>query len=240
VTPAEVPVEMNAFKSQQHRWAKGSIQTCRKVLPLVLMSDLPLKIKVEAFFHLTANFNYLLMIVLSVLMFPAMYFRYTMGWNEMLLIDVPLFLAATLSVFRFYFISQREIYPDWKQRVKYLPAVMAIGIGLAVNNSKAVIEALLDKPSEFMRTPKYGIERRDDNWQHKKYHQTMSIQPFVELVLGLYFTFTVFYALQHEIFGTLPFLILFQFGFLYMGLLSIFQQTGDDMLVKAPQAVSGK
>jgi hypothetical protein len=91
-----------------------------------------------------------------------------------------------------------------------------------------------------MRTPKYGIERRDDNWQHKKYHQTMSIQPFVELVLGLYFTFTVFYALQHEIFGTLPFLILFQFGFLYMGLLSIFQQTGDDMLVKAPQAVSGK
>src|SRR6188474_297709 len=109
VTPAEVPVEMNAFKSQQHRWAKGSIQTCRKLLPLILMSDLPLKVKAEAFFHLTANFNYLLMVLLSILMFPAMYFRYTMGWNEMLLIDVPLFLAATLSVFRFYFISQREI-----------------------------------------------------------------------------------------------------------------------------------
>jgi hypothetical protein len=145
------------------------------------------------------------MVVLSILMFPAMYFRYTMGNTEMLLIDVPLFLAATLSVFRFYFISQREIYPDWKSRVKYLPAVMAIGIGLAVNNAKAVIEALLDKPSDFMRTPKYGIERRDDNWQGKKYHQTMNIQPFIELALGLYFTFAVFYAMQHDIYGTLPF-----------------------------------
>ena len=143
VTPAEVPVEMNAFKSQQHRWAKGSIQTCRKVLPYILQSNLPFKVKAEAFFHLTANFNYLLMIVLSVLMFPAMVVRYNMGWTEMLLIDVPLFLAATASVFNFYLISQRETYPDWRSRVKYLPMVMAVGIGLAVNNSKAVIEAML-------------------------------------------------------------------------------------------------
>jgi hypothetical protein len=181
------------------------------------------------------------MIVLSVLMFPAMYFRYTMGWNEMLLIDVPLFVAATLSVFRFYFISQREVYPDWKARVKYLPAVMAIGIGLAVNNSRAVIEALMDKPSDFVRTPKYGIERQEDGWQSKKYHESMAIQPLIEVALGLYFTFTVFYALQHDIYGTLPFLMLFQFGYLYMGLLSIFQQTGgNDVLVKAPQIAGGK
>jgi len=240
-TPAEVPVEMNAFKSQQFRWAKGSIQTCRKLLPLILMSDLPLKVKTEAFFHLTANFNYLLMVVLSLLMFPAMYFRYSMGWNEMLLIDVPLFMAATMSVLRFYFIAQREVYPDWRSRLKYLPAVMAIGIGLAVNNSRAVIEALLDKPSEFTRTSKYGIEHREDGWQHKKYHQSMPVQPFVEVALGLYFTFTVFYALQHDIYGTLPFLMLFQFGFLYTGLLSIFQQTGGgDLFVKAPQIAGGK
>src|SRR5690349_504922 len=102
VAPAELPVEMNAFKSQQHRWAKGSIQTCRKVLPHILISDLPTKVKMEAFFHLTANFNYLLMIALSILMFPAMVVRYEMGWTEMLLIDIPLFAAATLSVFNFY------------------------------------------------------------------------------------------------------------------------------------------
>ena len=236
VTPAEVPVEMNAFKSQQHRWAKGSIQTCRKLLPYILLADLPLKTKVEAFFHLTANFNYLLMVVLSALMFPAMVVRFEMGWSEMLLIDIPLFAAATLSVFNFYLMSQREAYADWRTRVKYLPVVMAIGIGLSVNNAKAVLEALFGAPGEFTRTPKYGIQRSQDDWQHKKYHQSMPIQPFIELGLGLYFTATVFYALANGIYGTLPFLVLFQFGYLYMGLMSIFQQfRGDDVLVKAPQ-----
>jgi len=241
VTPAEVPVEMNAFKSQQHRWAKGSIQTCRKVLPYLLQSDLPLKVKAEAFFHLTANFNYLLMIVLSILMLPAMIVRYSMGWTEMLLIDVPLFAAATMSVFNFYLISQREAYPDWRSRAKYLPMVMAVGIGLAVNNTKAVLEAMLGKQSEFVRTPKYRIERSRDEWQDKKYHQPLSVQPFIEVALGLYFTGAVIYALQHGIYGTLPFLVLFQVGFLYTGLMSLLQQFGgDDLLVKAPQIASGK
>jgi cellulose synthase/poly-beta-1,6-N-acetylglucosamine synthase-like glycosyltransferase len=241
VAPAELPVEMNAFKSQQHRWAKGSIQTCRKVLPYLLQSDLPLKVKAEAFFHMTANFNYLLMVALSILLFPAMVYRYEMGWTEMLLIDVPLFAAATFSVINFYLVSQREIYPDWRSRVKYLPVVMAVGIGLAVNNSRAVIEALMGNPGEFTRTPKYGIERAQDDWHHKKYHQTMPIQPLIELALGLYFTATVFYAIAHDIYGTLPFLVIFQFGFLYMGIMSILQQIGgDDLLVKAPQIAGGK
>ena len=241
VTPAEVPVEMNAFKSQQHRWAKGSIQTCRKVLPFILLADLPLKVKAEAFFHLTANFNYLLMIVLSVLMFPAMIVRYEMGWTEMLLIDIPLFAAATFSVFNFYMMSQREAYADWRSRIRHLPVVMAIGIGLSVNNAKAVLEALFGAPGEFARTPKYGIERRQDDWLGKKYHQSMPIQPFVELAFGLYFTATVFYALAYGIYGTLPFLLLFQFGYLYMGLVSIVQQfRDDDVLVKAPQIAGGK
>ncbi len=235
VAPAEVPVEMNAFKSQQHRWAKGSIQTCRKVLPAILASDLPRKVKIEAFFHLTANFNYLLMCVLSVLMFPAMVVRYNMGWTEMLLIDVPLFMAATASVVNFYLVSQRELYADWKSRVKYLPLVMAVGIGLAVNNTKAVFEAIFGEPGEFTRTPKYGIASTKGGWQGKKYHQSMAIQPCVELALGLYFSATVVYALAHGIYGTVPFLVLFQFGFLYTGLMSLLQRFGDDVMVKAPQ-----
>src|SRR5262249_35493001 len=153
VTPAEVPVEMNAFKTQQHRWAKGSIQTCMKNLPMILQADLPLKVKAEAFFHLTANFNYVLMILLSILMFPAMYVRSNMGWSEMLLIDVPFFAAATLSVFNFYLVCQREVYPDWRQRAKYLPVVMAIGIRLAGNNTKAPVGAVLRQPGEVVRTP---------------------------------------------------------------------------------------
>src|SRR5688500_1340649 len=155
VAPAELPVEMNGFKSQQHRWAKGSIQTCRKLLPRILRSDLPFGVKAEAFFHLTANFNYPLMCVLSVLMAPSMVIRYNMGWYEMILIDVPLFFAATASVANFYMVCQREIHKaDWTTRLKYLPFLMSIGIGLTVNNTRAVLEALFNRQSEFARTPK--------------------------------------------------------------------------------------
>jgi cellulose synthase/poly-beta-1,6-N-acetylglucosamine synthase-like glycosyltransferase len=228
IAPAEVPVEMNAFKSQQHRWAKGSIQTCRKLLPQILRAKVPLSVKAEAFFHLTANFNYPLMVILSVLMFPSMVIRYNMGWYEMMLIDVPLFFAATFSVCNFYMVCQREIHDDWLTRLKYLPFLMSIGIGLSINNTRAVFEAILNKQSEFARTPKYHIEGASDEWIGKKYHQSVAVQPLIELALGLYFTATVFYALANQIYGTLPFLVLFQVGFLYTGLLSIVQQYAGD------------
>jgi cellulose synthase/poly-beta-1,6-N-acetylglucosamine synthase-like glycosyltransferase len=240
IAPAEVPVEMNAFKSQQHRWAKGSIQTCRKLLPLLLQSDLPLGVKAEAFFHLTANFNYPLMCVLSVLMFPSMVIRYNMGWYEMLLIDVPLFFAATFSVCNFYMVGQREIHRDWRARLKYLPFLMSIGIGLSINNTRAVFDALFDRKSEFTRTPKYRIERAADDWVGKKYRQSVAVQPLIEVALGLYFTATVFYALANQIYGTVPFLVLFQIGFLYTGLVSIVQQYDDDPVVLNTQIASGK
>lgn len=236
VSPAELPVEMNGFKSQQHRWAKGSVQTCRKLLPMILQSDVPLGIKIESFFHLSANFNYVLMVALSLLMFPSMVIRYSMGWSEMLIIDVPLFVAATLSVMHFYVVAQRELHRDWAARLKYLPLLMAIGIGLAVNNARAVIEALVDRPSEFTRTPKYGIERGTDQWLGKKYRQSLVVQPIAELALGLYFTAAVLYALAHQIYGTLPFLMLFQFGFLYVGLLSVIQQHAAEQLVLKVEA----
>jgi hypothetical protein len=227
---------MNSFKSQQHRWAKGSIQTCMKLLPQILRSNQPFGVKAEAFFHLSANFNYLLMSVLSILMFPSMYVRYSTGWTEMMLIDIPLFAAATLSFCNFYMVSQRELYPDWKTRLKYLPILMSIGIGLCVNNTRAVIEAIFGKQSEFARTPKYGIERDSDEWVGKKYHQSVGVQPMIEVGLGLYFTATVFYALANGIYATLPFLMLFQIGFLYTGLLSILQQfTDENVMLKSPE-----
>ena len=236
VAPAELPVEMNAFKSQQHRWAKGSIQTFLKLMPTILHSDAPRRVKAEAFFHLSANFNYPLMCVLSVLMAPSMVIRYNMGWYEMLLIDIPLFFAATASVANFYMVCQRELYPQtWTERLRYLPFLMSIGIGLAVNNTKAVFEALFHKPSEFARTPKYHIEGRSDEWINKKYRQSVAIQPMVEVALGLYFTATLFYALANGIYATVPFLMLFQVGFLYTGLLSIFQQFAPEVVVPVTQ-----
>src|SRR5258706_15909179 len=169
-------------------------------------------------------------------MFGAMYVRYNVGWTEMLLIDIPMFVLATMSFFRFYMVSQRELHDDWKSRMKYLPFLMSIGIGLCVNNTRAVLEALFHKQSEFARTPKYGIERDSDEWVGKKYHQSVGVQPLIELALGLYFTATVFYALVNQIYATLPFLMLFQIGFLYTGLLSILQQyTGESVMLKSPE-----
>ncbi len=237
VSPAEIPVEMNAFKSQQHRWAKGSIQTCKKLLPRILASSLPTPVKVEAAFHLTANFAYPLMVLLSVLMFPAMVIRYDMGWYEMMIVDVPLFIGATMSVCSFYLMSQREIFrDDWRARIKYLPAVLAVGIGLSVNNAKAVIEALLGFESEFTRTPKYAVEGAGDEWKQKRYRGSVSLVPFVELALGVYFSVMAAYAASNGIYGTLPFVFLFQFGFLYAAALSLFQNAGRVAVVREQEA----
>ena len=235
----ELPVEMNAFKTQQRRWAKGSVQTCRKLLPRILRSTLPLRVKTEAFFHLSANFNYLLMLALSLLLFPAIYIRYRLDSYGLLVVDVPLFCAATLSVANFYGLSQREVYPDWKVRLKYLPAVIAVGLGLSVNNSRAVLEGLWNGEAEFMRTPKYGIERRGDDWSGKKYRQSRALQPLIEVALGVYFTGAVLYAMTAHIYGMIPFLMLFQFGFLYTGLLSVAQQQTSVALVLKTQVASG-
>jgi cellulose synthase/poly-beta-1,6-N-acetylglucosamine synthase-like glycosyltransferase len=223
VSPAEVPVEMNAFKNQQYRWSKGSIQTARKLLPRILSRPLPFAVKVEAVFHLTANVAYPLMVLLSVLMFPTMWIRYNLGWSGMQLIDIPLFLAATASVSSFYVVSQWEAYSDWKQRILAVPFLMSVGIGLSLNNARAVVGALTDNDVRFVRTPKLGIESSSDVWQLKKYRGRRGFMPIVEIGLGLYLTAAALYAAFHQIVGILPFLVLFQLGFLYSGFLSLTQ-----------------
>jgi cellulose synthase/poly-beta-1,6-N-acetylglucosamine synthase-like glycosyltransferase len=237
VSPAELPVEMNAFKNQQHRWAKGSVQTCKKLLPRVLASDLPLHLKVESAFHLTANLAYPLMLVMSLLMFPAMIIRYNMGLYEMLIVDVPLFMGATMSVCSFYLTSQKELFGrDWKARIKYLPAALSVGVGISVNNAKAVIEALLGHHSEFQRTPKYHVEGAGDDWKTKRYRGSLSFVPFVELLFALYFTVMGWYAATNDIWGTLPFILLFQAGYLYAGCLSLLQDVGRLDVVRTQEA----
>jgi cellulose synthase/poly-beta-1,6-N-acetylglucosamine synthase-like glycosyltransferase len=225
VCPAELPVEMNSFKTQQSRWAKGLIQTAKKLLPRILKSNLPLKIKIEAFFHLTANIAYPLMIALCILLLPAMIVRFNQGWFQMLYIDLPLWLASTASVSMFYLVSQRELYPDWRTRLRYLPVLMSVGIGLSVSNSKAVLEALLGIKSSFKRTPKYRIESKKDRWATKKYLRGTGLMPLLELLLGVYFGFVVLYAIMNQNYPTVPFLMLFVIGFTYMGLMSILHMT---------------
>jgi len=222
--PSELPVEMNAFKAQQARWAKGLMQTAKKILPRVFRADLPLGVKAEAFFHLTANISYPLMVVLSTLLLPAMIVRFYQGWVQMLIIDLPLFLASSCSISGFYLAAQRALYPDsWKRRVIYLPFVMAVGIGLSVRNARAVLEAIFGVHSEFARTPKYRIEGQAGTWRRKSYRNRAGWMPFIEVGLGLYFAATVFYSIQNENYFTSPFLLLFVWGYLYTGLMSLGQ-----------------
>lgn len=223
LTPSEIPVEINGFKSQQHRWAKGSIQTAKKILPAILKSDLPLKVKVEAFFHLTNNMSYLLMLVLSVLIYPSMVARINIGWFRMLVADVPFLLFATVGISFFYICSQREAYKDWKSRIMYLPMLMSLGIGLSVNNSKAVLGAIFNKKTEFKRTPKYNIEKKKDMWLGKKYKGEINLLVLMELFLGIYFTFNIYFAFINKIYVSIPFLMMFQMGYFYVAFLSIFQ-----------------
>ena len=199
---------------------------CLKLLPRSLASSLPIPIKTEAAFHLTANLAYPLMVLLSLLMFPAMVIRYNMGWIEMLLIDVPLFLGATTSVCSFYALSQKQAFPgpSWWRRLKYVPGVLALGIGLSVNNAKAVLEGLLGRQSEFVRTPKLGVEAATDEWRQKRYRGVTNWVPYVELTLGLYFTEMAFYALTHGLWGSLPFIVIFQAGYLYTAALSLIEE----------------
>jgi cellulose synthase/poly-beta-1,6-N-acetylglucosamine synthase-like glycosyltransferase len=222
--PSELPVEMNAFKAQQARWAKGLMQTAKKILPRLLRADLPAGIKAEAFFHLTASISYPLMVLLSTLLLPAMIVRFYQGWVQMLLIDLPLFLASSCSISGFYLTAQRALYPkSWTRKILYLPFVMAVGIGLSVRNAKAVLEALFGVHSEFTRTPKYRIEGHVGTWRRKGYRNRAGWMPYIEVALGLYFAATVYYSVQNENYFTAPFLLLFVWGYLYTGLMSLGQ-----------------
>jgi len=226
--PAELPIEMTAFKTQQARWAKGLIQTGKKILPRVLKSNVPFHVKLEAWYHLTANLSYPLMIVLSTLLMPAMIIRSYQGWVQMMLIDFPLFMASTMSVSSFYLVSQKELYPRrWYRTFIYLPCLMALGVGLTITNTKAVLEALFGIKSAFARTPKYSINKKGEKSQANKYRKRLGIIPWIELAIGCYFAFTIWYAVTSENYFTVPFLLLFVFGYWYTGLLSLLQGRFD-------------
>ncbi len=234
--PSEIPVEMNAFKSQQHRWSKGALQTARKVLPRVLRADLPLRVKIEAIYHLTGNLAYLLMVILALLMPLATLIRVQQGWYEVLLLDLPIFFGATFSVCYFYWVSQRDQGRKPLEILRLLPTVLALGIGVSVNNARGVFGALVGHQTPFVRTPKYAVAQRQDAWTSKLYIRRRSFLPVVELTLGLWFTFAIWTILTDPALplASLPFLMLFQFGFFYVGLVTLGQSLAPAVEIADP------
>ena len=226
VSPAELPVEMNSFKAQQFRWAKGAIQVARKLLPTILRADLPARVKWEAFFHLTDNLAYPLILLLSLLLVPNLAVRTQHGWREVLLVDLPLFFGTTMSMMTFYFVSQRELgMPQgvWNL-VKRLPLMLSVGIGLCINQTRAVFEGLFGRNAEFVRTAKHGVAKRGEHWASKKYRGAKTLTPYFELLMACYFAFAIVIAIRGEHFAAMPFLCLFFVGYAYVGTLSVYQK----------------
>ena len=226
--PAELPSQMDAFKAQQFRWTKGGVQTALKLLPKVMLSSLPLKVKVEAFFHLTCFSMHLYMLALVVMMFPAIFMQEASVENNSIfigLINVGIFTLATLSATVFYVASQVELFGDWRTAMKFMPMMMALGIGLCVSNTKAIMEAIFGKTSEFVRTPKYGDHGRDAAARReaipsrgKGINNWLGI---IEFILGAYMAICAIFSLVdlRSVFSA-PFLIIFSFGFFYVSLQS--------------------
>src|SRR5678816_3784452 len=222
--PAEIPVEINAFKAQQRRWAKGVMQVGLKLYPRIWLAPLPLRVKLEMFFRLTGNISYPLMIIASLLQFPLLLVRYNQPFYHLMVLDLPLLFFSSISVVLFY--GTAVWYLDKKRtpRLLHLPLVMGLGIGLAFSNARAVLEALLGIKSEFVRTPKYRVEdTADATWKRKKYKRKRGLLPLLELSFAVYFLLAITYSVRLHMWGTIPFLLLFFFGFGYMGVMSFVQ-----------------
>lgn len=224
-TPAELPVDMDGFKNQQHRWTKGSIQCCKKGLANIWRADIPLTTKLEATAHLTSNFAYLLLIALCFII-PNKTQPEALGDVAPWLINIPIFLFASGSVILFYLIAQKSLRPDsWMKEIKYLPLLLALGIGMSINNARAVLEAIFNQESAFVRTPKYGINKtkKTSSWKKSRYKALKSLNPFIELAFGVFFAIFVIKSFIEGSFIGGMLMLPFPVGFFYTSFSSIAQ-----------------
>jgi cellulose synthase/poly-beta-1,6-N-acetylglucosamine synthase-like glycosyltransferase len=214
--PSELPSDLLSFQVQQARWAKGLIQTGMKILPRLLRADVPKKVKLEGWFHLSANLSYPLMALLSLLLLPATIVRFAHGDIKLLLLDIPLFLGTISSLSTFYLLSQKELEPhNWRRNVVLMPFLVAVGIGLTITNTKAVLEALLGVKSPFQRTAKYAAETDRTRVARRKYRGSAGWLPLANSAVAAYFTACLGYCAAIGNWLTVPFLGLFCVGYFF-------------------------
>lgn len=222
-SPAELPSDIGALKSQQFRWTKGAIETAKKIYPKVLKSDMSLKLKIQSFIHLYSNLAYPFILLAAILNLPVMIIKLSGQYDSVFKI-MSVFIFAFISSFVFYLYSQKDVYPDWQKRIIYFPVFLAGSMGFSVNNTKAVFEGLLDKKSEFVRTPKYQIMGKSDSWHGKKYvSKKLSFTTYIEAFLAVYCFAGVIIAIATAQVAAIPFQLMFCGGFTTISVLSIRQ-----------------
>ncbi len=220
-SPAELPSEINALKSQQFRWTKGAIETAKKILPLVWKSDVPMRVKLQSTFHLTNNLVFPFILLAAILNVPLIFIKNS-GAHDIYFAILSLFVLAFISSFVFYLYSQKDVRADWRKKIVLFPLFMAGSMGFAVNNSRAVIEGLLSRKSEFVRTPKFKLENEKDSWIGNGYtNRKIGLSVYVELIMALYCLVGIGSSIYFAEIAALPFQILFFLGFSFVSLTSI-------------------
>ncbi len=220
-SPAELPSEIGALKSQQFRWTKGAIETAKKILPAVWKSKIPLRIKLQSTFHLTNNIVFPFILLAAILNVPLIFIKNS-GPHEVYFAVMSVFVLAFISSFMFYLYSQRDIRNDWRKKIVFFPLFMAGSMGFAVNNSRAVFEGLMNRKSEFVRTPKFKVEGEKDSWVGKKYtSKKLDLSTIVELIMAIYCFIGVAASIYFLEIASLPFQFLFFLGFSFVSFTSI-------------------
>jgi cellulose synthase/poly-beta-1,6-N-acetylglucosamine synthase-like glycosyltransferase len=239
---SELPVETYGFQVQQSRWAKGLTQVAKKLLPSILKADVPFKVKAEAFFHLTPNISYPLMVVVSALMLPVMIVRFYMGWFQMLIFDLPLIIASFWSISAFYVVAHRELFPNnWKRAFLFLPALMAAGVALTIINSRAVLEAIFGYQTSFARTPKYAIDGQQKvKLENVKYRRRSGWLPYAELAVGTFFLGMTAFAIESFNYLAVPFLLLFVGGYYWAGASTLWEEYQGKLAWQRQQALAAE
>lgn len=222
-SPAELPSEINALKSQQFRWTKGAIETAKKILPLVWKADIPLRVKLQSTFHLTNNLAFPFILLAAILNVPLIFIKNS-GPHDTYFAIMSVFVLAFISSFMFYLYSQKDIREDWRKKIVLFPLFMAGSMGFAVNNTRAVFEGLMNRKSEFVRTPKFKVENEKDSWKGNKYlnkKKKIDMMVFVELIMAIYCLIGIISSIYFLEIAALPFQLLFFTGFAFVSYTSI-------------------
>ncbi|MBN1637950.1 MAG: glycosyltransferase family 2 protein [Ignavibacteriales bacterium] len=225
-TPAELPLEMNALKAQQFRWTKGAIETMKKTLPLVWKSKVSLRIKLQGTFNLTNNFVFPFILMAGILNVPLIFIKNSGPWGNIFNL-MAIFVLAFVSSFLFYFYAQKDVHTDWRKKIVYFPLFMAGSMGMALNNTRAVIEGLLNRKSAFIRTPKYKVMKKGDSFTKNKYFKNTKVDKsaIIELMLAFYCLIGVVASIYFLEVAAIPFHLMFFLGFSLIAVLSLKRST---------------
>jgi cellulose synthase/poly-beta-1,6-N-acetylglucosamine synthase-like glycosyltransferase len=218
VTPSELPEDMSAFRAQQFRWGKGTVQCARKLLGRVMRGDLTRSQRIEAWFHLTPHLAYPAMLLLTILVLPAVLLLPASDWATLLAVDLPLCCGATGSIALFYATAERAQGRSAWSAVLKLPAIIALGAGLSPLVTRAVLGGMSQMAGEFVRTPKRGTTLG-------RYKQRAKL-PWIEMVLAVHSMAAVGAAIESGHYFAAPFTALFACGYLYVAYHVIVEQLG--------------